>query len=102
MMKSASKTTPASVEINRLRDQVRELVGAARHNEQVHNRFQAIELSLLAAQDFYAFSDYLMDAFKSTSGLDQVSLVLLDTRSEISEALNVYGQDDVPEGLVLI
>ena len=89
-------------EVNRLKRQVAELLDAARHNEQVHNRFQAVELGLLSAQNFFALTDYLLDAFKDTNRLDYVSLVLLDADDEISEALSVHGQHDCPAGLVLI
>lgn len=89
-------------EVARLKRQVKELVDAARHNEQVHHRFQAIELALLSAQDFYALGDYLQDAFRNTIKLDFVSLVLLDTHDEISDALNVHGQQECPSGIVLM
>lgn len=102
MSKTVLDIAEFNPEVSRLKRQVAELVDAARHNEQVHNRFQAVELGLLSAQNFYALTDYLLDAFKDTNRLDHVSLVLLDANSEISEALSVHGQHDCPAGLVLV
>lgn len=101
-MKSAYKTAEFHPEVSRLRRQVKELLDAARHNEHIHNRFQTIELALLAAQDFYAIAAYLQSEFRELVKLDAVSLVLIDAHNEISDALCTHGQHQCPEGITLL
>lgn len=101
-MKSAHKFPDFNPEVSRLRRQVRELLDAARHNERIHNRFQTIELALLAAQDFYAIAAYLQDEFRSLVKLDMVSLVLIDECNEISSALCAHGKHECPQGIKLV
>lgn len=89
-------------EIVRLQCQIAKQFDAARHNEQVHNRFQSIEFALLSAQNFSELAGYLQGDFKETQNLDAVSLILLDHDNEISSALcSVDGQKENPAGLIL-
>lgn len=100
MIKS-QKSPDFNPEVSRLRRQVRDLLDAARHNEEVYYRFQEIELALLAAQDFYVIADYLQHEFRQLIGLDAVSLVLIDNRSEIKNAICTIGEQQVPTGIIL-
>lgn len=95
-------TNDFNPEVSRLRRQVRDLIDNARHNEQIHNRFQTIELALLAATDFYVIAEYLQDDFRRISSLDAVSLVLIDSRDEIKNALCPQGLKHCPPGMVLV
>ena len=89
-------------EVVRLRQQVAKQLDAARHNEQVHNRFQAIGLALLSAQNFSEIADYLQGDFMETQNLGAVSLVMLDTDNEIFSALcAANGQQECPCGIIL-
>ena len=89
-------------EVVKLRRQVAKQLDAARHNEQIHNRFQSIELALLSAQGFSEIADYLQGDFKNTQNLGAVSLVLLDPDNEISSALcSSSGQKACPPGMML-
>ena len=89
-------------EVMRLRRQVAKQLDAARHNEQVHNRFQAIELALLSAQDFSEIGHYLQGEFKEMQNLGAVSLIMLDADDEIFSALcAVNGQQQCPSGMTL-
>ena len=89
-------------EIVKLRRQVAKQLDAARHNEQIHNRFQSIELALLSAQGFSEIADYLQGDFKDTQNLGAVSLILLDPDNEISSALcTSNGQKECPPGMTL-
>jgi len=89
-------------EVMRLRRQVSKQLDAARHNEQIHNRFQAIELALLSAQNFSEIAAYLQGAFMETQNLGAVSLVMLDVDDEISSALcSVNGRQECPPGMML-
>jgi diguanylate cyclase (GGDEF)-like protein len=101
-MATNQKPSEFNPEVSRLRRQVRELCDTARHNEEVHNRFQEIELALLAAQDFYVIADYLQHEFRQTIGLDAVSLVLVDNRDEIKNAICTSGEQQCPEGILLV
>ena len=101
-MTTNQKPSDFNPEVSRLRRQVRELCDTARHNEEIHNRFQEIELALLAAQDFYVIAAYLQDEFKRTVGLDAVSLVLVDNLGEIKNAICVSGEQQCPEGILLV
>ena len=89
-------------EVVRLRQQVAKQLDAARRNEEIHNRFQAIELSLLSAQDFSQIAGYLQGDFKETQNLGAVSLIMLDTDDEIFSALcAINGQQKCPFGMML-
>jgi diguanylate cyclase (GGDEF)-like protein len=101
-MVTSQESSEFNPEISRLKRQVRELCDAARHNEEVHNRFQEIELALLSAQDFYVIADYLQHEFRQTIGLDAVSLVLVDGRDEIKNAICANGEQQCPAGILLI
>ena len=91
-----------SSEVVRLRRQVAKQLDAARHNEQIHNRFQAIEFALLSAQGFSEIAGYLQGDFKETQNLGAVSLVLLDPDNEFSSALcSTNGQKECPPGMML-
>ncbi|MCK5003041.1 MAG: sensor domain-containing diguanylate cyclase [Gammaproteobacteria bacterium] len=101
-MSNTYKMPDINSEVVRLRRQVAKQLDAARHNEQVHNRFQAIELALLSAQDFGEIAGYLQGDFMEAQNLGAVSLVLLDPDNEISSALcSTNGQKDCPPGMML-
>ena len=101
-MSDVYKMPDLNSEVVRLRRQVAKQLDAARHNEQVHNRFQAIELALLSAQDFSEIAHYLQGEFKETQNLGAVSLVMLDADNEISSALcSINGQQKCPPGMML-
>lgn len=89
-------------DVDRLKKQVRELLDAARHNESVHNRFQAIEFALLAAQDFTAIADCLRDDFRRLAELDQVCLVLADEGGRIEKLHCANGGASCPSGMMLV
>lgn len=102
-MGNTERKSDLNLEVVRLRRQVAKQLDAARHNEEIHNRFQAIELSLLAAQDFSEIADYLQADFKHEQDLGAVSLNLLDVDSEISSALcSTNGKQECPEGINLV
>lgn len=88
-------------DVERLRLQVKELMGAARHNEQVHNRFQAIEFALLVAQDFGAITSYLRADFKHLAELDSVCLALTDETGRIQKLHYANGEKCPPSMLLL-
>ncbi|MDH5386968.1 MAG: DUF484 family protein [Gammaproteobacteria bacterium] len=101
-MGNTYKMPDLNSEVVRLRRQVAKQLDAARHNEQVHNRFQAIELALLSAQDFSEIGRYLQGEFKETQHLGAVSLVMLDDDNAISSALcSINGQQECPDGMML-
>lgn len=89
-------------DVDRLRKQVRDLLDAARHNESVHNRFQSIEFSLLAAQDFAAISDYLRGDFRQLADLDALCLVLIDEDDRIRDLLCASGEHECSSGIMLM
>jgi len=89
-------------DVERLRNQVKELVDAARHNESVHNRFQAIEFALLAAQDFAAIAECLRDDLKRLAELDNVCLVLADEGGRIQKLHYGSGDARCPSGMMLV
>lgn len=101
-MKSTYKIAGFSPEVSRLRRQVSTLIDDARHNEQVHNRFQGIELALLAAQDFNAIASYLQSDFRTVAAIDEVSLVLLDAQNEIRNVICNHESHDCPAGIMLV
>jgi diguanylate cyclase (GGDEF)-like protein len=101
-MKSTYKMADFNPEVSRLRRQVTRLIEDARHNEQVHNRFQGIELSLLSAQDFNAIADYLQGKFRLVAAVDEVSLVLLDAQNEIKNVMCSSESQDCPPGMMLV
>lgn len=101
-MTSTNTMTDFSPEVSRLRRQVNRLLDDARHNEQVHNRFQGIELALLAAQDFDAIADYLQAGFRQIAAVDEVSLVLVDAQNEIKNAICAHGSQECPPGILLV
>lgn len=94
--------TGFSPEVSRLRRQVSKLIEDARHNEQVHNRFQGIELALLSAQNFNAIADYLQSEFRVVAAIDEVSLVLLDAQNEIRNVICSHDSQDCPAGIMLV
>jgi len=101
-MNDVYKSPDLNSEVVRLQRQIDKHLDAARHNEQVHNRFQAIEFSLLSAQGFSEIADYLQADFKETQNLGAVTLVLLDTNNEISSALcSINGREECPPGIML-
>jgi diguanylate cyclase (GGDEF)-like protein len=89
-------------DVERLKNQVKGLLDAARHNELVHNRFQAIEFALLAAQDFTAIADCLRDDFKRLAELDSVCLVLTDEGGRIQKLHYGGGDEQCPGGMMLV
>jgi len=101
-MSNTYKMPDLNSEVVRLRRQVSKQLDAARHNELIHNRFQAIELALLSAQNFSEIGEYLQSEFKETQNLGAVSLILLDPDNEISSALcSLNGQQKCPTGMML-
>ena len=101
-MSNTYKMPDLNSEVVRLRRQVAKQLDAARHNEQVHIRFQAIELALLSAQDFSEIAGYLQGDFKETQNLGGVSLIMLDADNEFSSALcTTNGQQECPPGMML-
>lgn len=101
-MSNTYKMPDLNSEVVRLRRQVSKQLDAARHNEQIHNRFQAIELALLSAQNFSEIGHYLQGDFKVTQNLGAVSLVMLDADNEISSALcTLNGRQQCPPGITL-
>lgn len=102
MMDTTYKMAGFSPEVSRLRRQVGTLLDDARHNEQVHNRFQGIELALLAAQDFNAIANYLQNDFRTVAGVDDVSMVLVDAQNEIRNVICSHESMDCPPGIVLV
>lgn len=89
-------------EVIRLQRQITKQLEAARHNEQVHNKFQAIELALLSAKNFSEIAAYLQGDFKKTQSLGAVSLIMLDPENEISSALcSTNGRQECPPGMML-
>lgn len=101
-MNSTYKMAGFNPEVSRLRRRVSILIDDARHNEQVHNRFQGIELALLAAQDFNAIADYLQGEFRSVAGVDEVSMVLVDPKNEIKNVICAHGSQQCPDGMMLV
>lgn len=101
-MNSTYEMTDFKLEVSRLRRQVNRLIEDARHNEQVHDRFQSIELALLSAQDFNGIADYLQGGFRAAAGIDEVSLVLLDAQNEIKNVVCAHGPQDCPSGITLV
>lgn len=101
-MNSTFKMAGFSPEVSRLRRQVSKLIDDARHNEQVHNRFQGIELALLSAQDFEAIASYLQGDFREVAAIDAVSLVLLDPQNEIKNVVCSHDSQDCPSGIMLV
>ncbi len=89
-------------EIVRLKQHVRELLDAARHNETVHNRFQSIEFALLSAQNFIAISECLRTEFKQLAELDGVSLVLADDGDILRNYLSANAEADRVDGILLM
>jgi len=89
-------------EVQRLRKQVKELLDAGHHNERVHKRFQSIEFTLLAAQDFDTIAECLRDDFRRLAELDKVSLVLVDEGGRIQKQHYAKGQASCPGGMLLI
>jgi diguanylate cyclase (GGDEF)-like protein len=89
-------------EVQRLRKQVKELLDAGHHNERVHKRFQSIEFTLLAAQDFGTIAECLRDDFRRLADLDKVSLVLADEGGRIQKQHYAKGQAPNPGGMLLI
>ncbi len=102
MMSTTHKIAGFSPEVSRLRRQVSTLIEDARHNEQVHNRFQGIELALLAAQDFNAIASYLQNDFRTVAGVDDVSMVLIDAQNEIRNVICSNESRDCPPGILLV
>ena len=101
-MSNVEKKSDLNLEVVRLRRQVAKQLDAARHNEQIHNRFQTIELSLMTAQNFSEIAEYLQGDFKETQNLEAVSLILLDVDNEISSALcSTNGKQECPDGIRL-
>lgn len=101
-MSNTYKMPDLNSEVVRLRRQVAKQLDAARHNEQVHNRFQAIELALLSAQDFAAIATYLQGDFMEAQRLGAVSLILLDSNNEIPSALcATNGEHECLPGMIL-
>jgi diguanylate cyclase (GGDEF)-like protein len=89
-------------EVQRLRKQVKELLEAGHHNERVHKRFQSIEFTLLAAQNFDTIAECLRDDFRRLADLDNVSLVLVDEGGRIQKQHHAKGQAPSPGGMLLI
>jgi two-component system cell cycle response regulator len=89
---------PAYIDINRQLGQLKKRLEAyheeARRNQQLHHRFQAVELSLLAAGDFVGVVEVLQSELKASFNLEAVTLVLIDTRGEINHALCAGGPMD--------
>lgn len=101
-MNSTYKMAKFNPEVSRLRRQVSGLLDDARHNEQVLNRFQGIELALLAAQDFNAIADYLQTEFREVASVDEASMVLIDPLNEIKNIMCTHGVQDCPSGIMLV
>lgn len=101
-MNSTYKMPGFNPEVSRLRRRVDALLEDARHNEQVYNRFQGIELALLAAQDFKAIADYLQGEFRTVAGVDEASMVLVDPQNEIKNVICAHGSHKCPDGMMLV
>lgn len=89
---------PAYIDINRQLGQLKKRLEAyhdeARRNQQLHHRFQAVELSLLAAGEFAGVVEVLQTELKARFNLEGVTLVLIDTRGELDQALCAGGPMD--------
>lgn len=101
-MNSTYKMAGFNPEVSRLRRQVCGLIEDAKHNEQVHNRFQGIELALLAAQDFNAIASYLQGEFRNVAAIDEVSMILVDPNNEIKNVICAHGSHNCPDGMMLV
>jgi diguanylate cyclase (GGDEF)-like protein len=68
----------------------------------VHKRFQSIEFTLLAAQDFNTIAECLRDDFRRLADLNKVSLVLADEGSRIQKQHYAKGLAPSPKGMLLV
>ena len=74
-------------ENRQLRDQLTQLIANAQKNQQILQRHQLLDLQLISADSFQALIDTLFTTFPETTGLDIVTLALLDSQYDIRRIL---------------
>ncbi len=74
-------------ENRQLREQLKQLIANAHENQQILQRHQSLDLQLIAADNFLALVDTLFKSFPATTGLDTITLVLLDPQYDIRRIL---------------
>ncbi|HEY8607159.1 MAG TPA: DUF484 family protein [Noviherbaspirillum sp.] len=74
-------------ENRRLQAQLSQLLEQAEHNQQILRRHQAFDLQFIAASGFRDLLETLFQSFARASGLDPVTLSLLDPEYEIRRML---------------
>lgn len=76
-----------AAENNQLRDQLTQLLAQARQNQQILQRHQTLDLQFISADSFQALIDTIFHTFANSTGLDLVTLVLLDPDYDIRRIL---------------
>jgi two-component system, cell cycle response regulator len=86
---SQSAPTPHSLaeENRKLRAQLDELLAQARRNEQIMQRHQTVDLQLIGAGSFRELIEGIIDNLRVSSGLDVVTLSLIDSTYDIRRIL---------------
>ena len=70
-------------ENRRLREQLSELIANAQKNQEILQRHQTLDLQLISADSFQALADTLFHTFAQSTGLDIVTLTMLDAEYDI-------------------
>lgn len=76
-----------AAENRRLRDQLAQLVQQAQQNQQILQRYQNFDLQFIGARSFRELIDAIIHGFAKASGLDVVTLALLDPEYDIRRIL---------------
>lgn len=90
MKSSPEKLSPTSdlaLENIALHQRLNELLGQARHNQQIMARHQSLELQLIGAPTFRDLLKSIFTTLKKTSELDAVTLCLLDNQNNLKQIL---------------
>lgn len=92
-----------AAENRQLREQLAQLLAQAQQNQQVLQRLQAFDLQFIAANGLRDLIDAVLNSFARSTGLDVVSLCLLDPDFQIRRILADLGinQAELPHLLFL-
>jgi two-component system, cell cycle response regulator len=80
-------TTDLFIENQSLRTQLDQILNAARHNQAIMLRHQALDLKMIAAASFRELLENIFNTLAAESDLDMVTLCLFDRGNSISQIL---------------
>jgi len=85
---SLSTESDLAIENIALHQRLNELLGQARHNQQIMARHQALELQLIGAPTFRELLKSIFTTLRKISELDAVTLCLLDNQNNLKQILS--------------